>query len=78
MTLQRSHYGTIKQFVEAFRSVIADTNRLTKGKAFIIPYVASAMLLRMLDSELHAWVEIKQNEYMTDENAIDMTLSSPM
>jgi hypothetical protein len=74
MTLQRSHYGTIKQFVEAFRSAIADANRLTKGKAFI-PYVASAMLLRMLDSELHAWVEIKQNEYMTDGNAIDMELT---
>ena len=47
------YHSTIKQFVEAFRSAVADTDRLTEGKAFI-RYVASAMLLRILDSEIRA------------------------
>ena len=47
------YHSTNKQFVGAFRSAVADTDRLTEGTAFI-PYVASAILLRILDSELRA------------------------
>lgn len=51
------YHSTSKQFVGAFRSAVVEA---------FIPYVASAILLTILDSELRAWVETKRNEYMTD------------
>ena len=42
MKMQRTHYGSVDQYVTAFRDSVAEANRLTDNIAFA-PYTASVM-----------------------------------
>jgi hypothetical protein len=53
ITMQRSHYGSIEQYVIAFQDSILDANRVSNPPMFS-PFLASLMILRALELELHA------------------------
>jgi hypothetical protein len=51
--MQWSHYGSVDQYVIAFQDSILDTNYVSSIPTFTL-YFASGMLLKSLESELHA------------------------
>jgi hypothetical protein len=68
--IQRSHYGSVDQYVIAFQDSISDANRVSSIPTFT-PYFASGILLKSLESELHAWVKIRQEKYLMQDSAVE-------
>jgi hypothetical protein len=73
MQIQQSHYGSVDQYIIALRDSISDANRVTRTPTFtpFSPFLASGMLLKALESELHAWVKIRQEKYLMKDNAAE-------